>query len=223
MNLFLKYNYKNLLNKALLRNVIVFGGGILFFIAGIFVYGLVLNLREDSLYEILEKKGIGGLYDVNIVIVRKDFSLSIYEDTMLIKTYRASFGMNVHKTKNKAGDQATPVGEYQICSIDTVHKYYKFLKINYPNIDDAADALRIGKISQEEYNRLSYEFYYEDCPHTMTAIGINVGIHGIGKYNSIFRNLPFVYNWTDGSVAVSNEDIEEIYSVVKKGTKVVIK
>ena len=37
------------------------------------------------------------------------------------------------------------------------------------------------------------------------------------------KNLPFVYNWTNGSISVSNEAIDEIFSVVQKGTKVVIK
>jgi len=32
-----------------------------------------------------------------------------------------------------------------------------------------------------------------------------------------------VFNWTDGSIALSDEDIEEIYSVIKIGTKVIIK
>jgi murein L,D-transpeptidase YafK len=131
--------------------------------------------------------------------------------------------MNVYKPKSKAGDQSTPVGEYQICSIDTSHKYYKFLQLNYPNITDASDALRKGVISQEEYNRLSFEIYYEGCPRTQTILGTNMGIHGIGRLNHILKNLPFVYNWTDGSVALSNENIDEIYSVVKRGTKVVIK
>ena len=217
------YNFENLINKALLRNIILFGGGILFFITGIFIYGLILNLREDSLSEAMQEKGISVLSDVNIIIVRKDFSLNIYDGAELIKTYRASFGTNVNKPKMRDGDQATPVGNYQICGIDTMHKYYKFLKINYPNIEDAADGLRKGIISQEEYNKLSYDFYYEGCPDTKTVLGNDMGIHGIGKFNGIFKNLPFVYNWTDGSIAISNENIDEIISVVTKGTKVVIK
>ncbi len=50
-----------------------------------------------------------------------------------------------------------------------------------------------------------------------TELGNNIGIHGIGRLNFIFKNLPFIYNWTDGSIAVSNENIDEIYSVAKKG------
>jgi murein L,D-transpeptidase YafK len=217
------YSIKNLINKSLLRNIILFGGGILFFITGIFVYGFFLNLREDTLAERMTELNISEPEDISVIISRKDFSLSLYEDTLLIKAYRVNFGRNVSKPKMRDGDQATPVGEYRICSIDTMHKYFKFMKLNYPNIDDASDGLRKGLISQEEYNRLSFENYYEDCPRTKTVLGGDIGIHGIGRLNSIFKNLPFVYNWTDGSIALSNENIDEIYSVVTKGTKVVIK
>jgi len=55
------------------------------------------------------------------------------------------------------------------------------------------------------------------------VLGGNICIHGIGRLNSIFKNLPFVYNWTDGSIALSNESLDEILSVIKTGTQVVIK
>jgi murein L,D-transpeptidase YafK len=218
-----KYRFDDIVNTTLLRNIVFFGGGILFFIAGIFVYGFILNLKEDTLAQSMSKNGLRQLNDVSLVIIRKDFSLNLYEGGLLVKSYRASFGMNVGKPKTRDGDQSTPVGEYQICDIVTMHKYYIFLKINYPNIHDATDGLRKGLISQEEFNRLSFENYYEGCPKTRTILGTEVGIHGIGRLNGIFKNLPFVYNWTDGSIALSNENIDEIFSVVKKGTKVVIK
>ena len=55
------------------------------------------------------------------------------------------------------------------------------------------------------------------------VLGGNIGIHGIGRLNSIFKNLPFVYNWTDGSIALSNEDLDEILTVINTGTNIVIK
>lgn len=54
-------------------------------------------------------------------------------------------------------------------------------------------------------------------------LGGNIGIHGIGRLNPIFKNLPFVYNWTDGSIAISNESLDELLSVINTGTQVVIK
>jgi murein L,D-transpeptidase YafK len=211
------------INEKTVRNIFYFSGGIIVFIGGVILYGVILNLRDVPLSEVMRMKGFSKLTNVVILIDRKNYSLCIYDDTVLIKSYRANFGRSINNTKIKNGDYATPVGEYKICSFDTLNKYHKFLRLNYPNLNDATEALRKGIISQKEFDKLSFQFYYDDCPDLVTALGGNIGIQGIGEYNSIFKNLPFVYNWTDGSVAVSNESIDEIYSVVKKGTKVVIK
>jgi murein L,D-transpeptidase YafK len=211
------------LNPNTLRSVIYFTGGIIIFIAGIVLYGVIINIREVSLIEAMRLKGFSRLGNTSVLIDRKNYSLTLYEDTILIKTWHANFGRNINYSKTHDGDLATPVGEYKICNIDTLSKYHKFLRLNYPNLGDATEALRKGIITQKDYDKLSFEFYYGDCPETSTILGGNVGIQGIGEYNIIFKNLPFVFNWTDGSIAVSNEGIDEIYSVVKKGTKVVIK
>ena len=212
-----------LISKNSLRNAVYFSGGIILFLAGTIVYGIILNLREDPLLESLKEKGYERFENPNIVVERKSFSLYLFEDTVLIKTYRASFGKNLSAAKTKAKDNATPVGEYAICDIDSNNQYHKFLKLNYPNVSDAAEALRKGWVTQKQYDQLKFEFYYEGCPKANTILGGNLGIHGIGKFDYILKNLPFVYNWTDGSIAVSNEAVDEIFSVVQKGTKVVIK
>ncbi|RKY98760.1 MAG: L,D-transpeptidase [Ignavibacteriae bacterium] len=196
---------------------------IVVFLCGVIVYGIILNLREIPLSEALTQKGFSELKNPNIVIDRVSFTLNLYEDSVLVKTYRASFGRTLHKPKSRAGDGATPVGRYQVCSIDTSYKYYKFFRLNYPSIDDATDALKKGLISQKEFNNIKFEYYYEGCTGYNIVLGGNIGIHGFGKFNYVLKNLPFVFNWTDGSIALSDEDIEEIYSVIKIGTKVVIK
>lgn len=211
------------LNKSVARNIIFSISGILLFLAGTLVYGIVLNLREVPLTEAMFKKGFTKLDDVNIIIDRKNFTLSIYQDTVLIKSYRASFGRNLRTKKTQVNDGATPVGNYIICTVDTSHNYYRYLRLNYPNLDDGTEALRMGKITQREFNDIKFDFYYNDCIQTETVLGNDIGIHGIGRLNYVFKNLPFVYNWTNGSVAVSNENIDELLSVAGKGTKIVIK
>lgn len=210
-------------NPNTLRSVIFFTGGIIIFISGVVLYGVIVNIREVSLSEAMRIKGYSKLNNTSILVERKNYTLSLYEDTVLIKTFRANFGRNINYPKSRNGDLATPVGEYKICEIDTMSRYHKYLQLNYPNLNDAGEALRKGVITQKEYDKLNFEFYYGDCPNKNTILGGEIGIQGIGEYNNIFKNLPFVFNWTDGSIAVSNESIDEIYSVIKKGTKVVIK
>ena len=213
---------KKLFNPRILKNALFFSGGIILFILGVIIYGIILNLREVPLNEEMKDKGFTSLHDPNILVSRKDYTLNLYEDTVLIKSYHASFGKNVNTPKTKADDFSTPVGTYQICEINRDHKYFIKFKLNYPNISDITEALRKNLITQQEFDQLKFEFYYDDCPKLNTPLGNDVSIHGIGEYDFIFRNLPFVFNWTDGSIALSNEDIDELSKVVSKGTKVVI-
>lgn len=215
--------YSSYLNKSLIRNVVFFSGGIILFISGCIIYGVILNLKEIPLSEAMAERGIARLKKPYIVIDRNSYTLNLYEDTVLVKEYRANFGRNVNIRKTRAGDLSTPVGDYKICEIDTANKYYKFFKLNYPNLSDAAQALRKNAISQAQFDSLKYELDHGECPSSKTILGGDMGIQGIGRLDFIFKYLPFNYNWTDGSIAISNEDIDELYKVVKKGTAVVIK
>ncbi len=218
-----KHSIKQFLNNQMLKNILFTFAAMILFLAGMVVYGIVLNLREVPLKEMMAQKGFTKLVDVNLVADRKTYTLNLYEDTVLVKSYRASFGRNLLDKKKKAGDDATPVGDYKICNIQNDSVYFKFLRLNYPNLSDAVNALRKSLITQKEFNEIKFQFYYEDCTDPNTVLGGNIGIHGLGRLNDIIKNLPFVYNWTNGSIAISNEDLEEILTVIKKGTKVVIK
>jgi murein L,D-transpeptidase YafK len=208
---------------TLLRNVLFTIGAIALFFSGVIVYGIILNLRAFTLSEAMSQKGFTELENVNILVDRKTYTLNLYEDTVFVKSYRVSFGRNLSDKKKRQNDGATPVGIYKVCDIQKDYKYYKFIKINYPNLEDAAEALRKSFITQKQFNQLKFEYYYENCTNSETVLGGEIGIHGIGRLNPIFKNLPFVYNWTDGSVALCNEDLDEILKVIREGTKVVIK
>lgn len=216
-------NVITFISSPLLRNVIFTIGAMALFISGVIVYGVILNLREISLSEAMSQKGFRKLSEVNLIIDRRNFTLNVYEDTVFIKSYRVSFGRNLSDKKKLSGDGATPIGVYKICNISSDETYYKFLKINYPNLEDASEALRKSLITQKQFNQIKFEFYYEECVSSNTVLGGNIGIHGIGRLNPIFKNLPFVYNWTDGSIALSNESLDEILSIINIGTQVVIR
>ena len=211
------------LGNPLLRNIIFTIGAMALFISGVIVYGVILNLRQVPLSEAMAQKGFRNLSDVNLVVDRKTYTLNVYEDTVFIKAYRVSLGRNLSDKKKLSEDGATPIGTYKICSINSHEAYYKFLKLDYPNLEDASEALRKSLITQKQFNQIKFEYYYEECVSSNTVLGGDIGIHGIGRLNPIFKNLPFVYNWTDGSIALSNESLDEILSVIKIGTQVVIK
>ena len=76
----------------MIKNALFFVGGILIFITGMVVYGIILNVREIPLKEAMASKGLKKLTDVNIIVDKKNFALNVYEDTVFIKSYRAVFG-----------------------------------------------------------------------------------------------------------------------------------
>lgn len=179
-------------------------------------------MREVTLKDAMAQKGLIKIDNPVLIVNRKNYRIELYSEKKLIKTYKAVFGKSNSDIKTSKDDFVTPLGEYKICSIDTLSKYHKFIKLNYPNQHDAAEAFVRKYISKDEFDVLVSSAKRNECPPVETALGANIGIHGIGKYDLIFRNLPFTFNWTDGSVAVSNASIDEIYSVVKIGTPVTI-
>ncbi len=204
----------------MLRNLAFLSLSILLFFAGMVLYGMVLNLREDTLAEAMAEKNITSLNDVRLIVSREDYNMKLYSDTVLVKTYRVVFGQGTGRVKTSRFDNVTPRGNYKICKIDTNSEYHKKLFLNYPNPKDAAEALKNGTISNNEFEILTKA--NTQCPPQSTRLGADIGIHGIGEYDLIFRNLPFVFNWTNGSIAVSNSEIDELHSVVKIDTEVVI-
>lgn len=210
-------------NFSLLKNFIFTIITIVLFLSGVVVYGMILNLRDVPLKEATINSGLDSLKNVNIIIDRKSFSLNLYSDKVLVKKYRASFGRNLSDKKKSADDGATPVGEYVICEIIPNHLYHKFFKLNYPNEFDAVESLRNRQISQKDFDIIIDKLEKGECSYEKTALGGNIGIHGIGRFDFFLSNLPFVFNWTNGSIAVSDKHIDELYSVIREGTKVVIR
>ena len=192
------------------------------FFAGLILYGIILNMREVTLSEALTEKGLVKLENTRLVVDKTDYKILLYSNKILVKTYKAVFGKSSGTIKTSVDDNITPVGDYKICSIDTLNKYHKFFHLNYPNERDAAEALKQGYIFDDEFNAIILSAKKNECPPKETKLGSDIGIHGIGTYNIIFKNLPFAFNWTNGSIAVSNENADELYSVVKIGTPVKI-
>jgi murein L,D-transpeptidase YafK len=206
----------------LVKNILYIFGSVILFFAGMICYGIVLNLQEVSLKEAMAQRGISEIKDPQLVVDRKNFQVRLYSKSAFIKTYKAAFGKVTGDVKSSKNDNVTPLGEYRICSVDTLSRFHKFLKINYPNIHDAAEAYTRNYITRDEYEAILVASRKDECSPLETSLGAEIGIHGIGTYDIIFRNLPFSFNWTNGSIAVSNKSIDEIYSVVKIGTPVKI-
>ncbi len=206
----------------MLRNIIYISGSILVFFAGLLAYGMLLNINEQSLNEVMQKRNITELKNVSIIISKSKFKLMLYSDTVFVKSYRAVFGKNLKSEKVRKNDFVTPTGEYSICNMDSSDKYFMFFKLNYPNEKDITEAYRNKIIEKKTFVKLMENLKEDNCNYIDSEITEEIGIHGVGKFNIIFKNLPFAFNWTNGSIAISNEGMEELSKVIKIGTKVSI-
>ena len=115
---------------------------------------------------------------------------------MLIRAYRIRLGFNPKGKKQKEGDGKTPEGKYHITHRNPNSKFYLSLGLNYPNKNDKIRAARYGQNP-----------------------GSDIYIHGLGKKNIL---LHYLFDWTNGCIAVTNKEMKEIYSSVEPGTIVYI-
>ena len=204
----------------MIKNILYLIGSFIIFFLGIVFYGIFLARTADSLKSSLFKRGIKEITKPVIVIDKSDYKLSLYSDSTLIKNYKIILG----RVSSKRIDiRSTPIGIYKVCNKIEKYKYHKLIKLNFPNSSCATELFMEKKISKLDYKRIINTETSNDCLPDELQFIENFGLQGIGEYDLIFKNLPFVFNWTNGSVALSNNDIDELFSVCHIGTQVTIR
>ncbi|MEZ5195785.1 MAG: L,D-transpeptidase [Bacteroidales bacterium] len=138
----------------------------------------------------------------NYVIVVDKFAreLLVYKNGEIYKKYTVELGMNWIGDKMQQGDKSTPEGLYKILNKkqNGATRYYKAFLLDYPNDDDKKRFLLNKKNGTIKHN---------------AKIGNLIEIHGNGGKG---------IDWTDGCVALSDNDMDEVYKLCPVGTKVTI-
>jgi len=135
-----------------------------------------------------------------IIILKSERTLQLLKDARVIRTYKVALGGSPTGAKTRQGDQKTPEGNYTIDSRNPYSKFHKSLHISYPDATDRARAKKLG-----------------------VNPGGEVYIHGIGKEFGFLGAAHRLHDWTLGCIAVTNEEIDEIWKLVPNGTQVEIK
>lgn len=175
------------------------------------------NIRVTETIFMTQAPKIGGLNSpirsdtmrknlVEIVVSKSQYRVALYYRKKLIRSYKAVFGPNPSLNKIMEGDRNTPEGKFTITSKNPASQYNKFMLISYPN--DSA------------YYRFNKLKAAGKIPNT-ARIGGSVGIHGIWKGGDDMIEMGV--GWTDGCVALKNQDVEELFSLVGIGTQVHIR
>ncbi|HEU5403184.1 MAG TPA: L,D-transpeptidase family protein [Terriglobales bacterium] len=135
-----------------------------------------------------------------LVILKSKRELQLWNRGMLLKSYRVSLGGQPVGPKQQQGDHRTPEGHYVITGRNAHSKFHRALRISYPSAEDRARTARLG-----------------------VSAGGDIMIHGLPNGYGWIGRGHLAKDWTDGCIAVTDEEIEEIWKLVPDGTPVEIK
>jgi lipoprotein-anchoring transpeptidase ErfK/SrfK len=136
----------------------------------------------------------------SIVVYKRERTLILYNRGVPVKTYFIALGSQPVGDKQRKGDQRTPEGLFYINAHNPASKFHLALRISYPSDAHRARAAVLG-----------------------VDPGGDIMIHGLPKDFSEAGKAQSENDWTNGCVAVSNQEIEEIWHAVPDGTPVQIK
>jgi murein L,D-transpeptidase YafK len=135
-----------------------------------------------------------------IVILKTNHKLLLMSGTTVVKTYPVALGRGGLGAKQVQGDHKTPEGTYRIDSRLQASRFHRALHISYPNDADRARAKSLGA----------------DPGGSIMIHGIRNGLGWLGPTHRWI-------DWTDGCIAVTDSEIEEIWRLVPDDTPVEIR
>lgn len=162
-----------------------------------------------------------AIRNVWILIDTSEQQLKVMQkDKALLTFNNIAIGRYGASRSRMKGDNQTPLGTFRIGWIKQHNRFYRFYGINYPNQEAADLALSEGRISQQVWENITNAIESTGLPPQDTSLGGYIGIHGIGKGDQVVHSR---FNWTNGCVAITNAQIDQLNPWVKLGTRVVIR
>jgi len=137
----------------------------------------------------------------------------------LVKFPNISIGRNGSGFKRRRGDDTTPLGRYRIAWINNKSRYHLFFGFNYPSQENALQALEQKLINKKTYSKIIKAHNNNQTPPQNTPLGGLIGIHGLGRGD---KKIHETMNWTHGCIALTNEQINNLSTLIKHGTLVIV-
>ena len=134
-----------------------------------------------------------------VKVVKSERRLYLMKDGEVLDDFHVAFGGTPKGHKERQGDQRTPEGRYVLDWKNSQSKYHLSIHVSYPNTADRAHAKKLG-----------------------VSPGGDIMVHGQPNGKQAFTWITQRFNWTDGCIALSNENMDKVWAAVDPGTPVVI-
>jgi len=161
--------------------------------------------------------------DYQLEIFKSSRELLVKQGDVTIKRFHIALGKGGKGSKQHQGDRKTPLGMYKIMDFKADSKFYFFMQIDYPNLLDAWYGYKNNIITAREFKQIAFAFKKHRQPPQNTALGGYIGIHGLGQTTKERRKIHASFNWTEGCIALNNNEINTLRQYVSIGTRVTIR
>lgn len=156
-----------------------------------------------------------------ILVDTEQRTLQLWDGETVVRTWgNIAIGSGGAARSRSVGDRTTPLGTFRIAGIREETRYHRFFALDYPALDDARRAYARGRISESELAAIRHAHEHGMEPPSSTPIGGNIGIHGLGSGDP---RIHQDFNWTDGCIALTNEQVDELAQWVHPRMTVVIR
>ena len=135
-----------------------------------------------------------------VLVEKKIRTLTLLSHGKAFKTYKVALGQSPEGRKQRQGDHKTPEGIYVLDRRNNHSRFYRSIHISYPNSVDRAEAAKIG-----------------------AQPGGDIMIHGLPIGFGWLGDAHRENDWTDGCIAVTDSEMDEIWEIVPDGTVIEIR
>lgn len=135
-----------------------------------------------------------------VLVLKSERALVLLRDGKPLKRYRIALGRDPQGPKQRQGDSRTPEGRYRVDARNSASRFHLALHISYPDAADRRRARRKG-----------------------VPPGGDIMIHGMRNGFGWIGTLHRLVDWTDGCIAVTDREMDEIWRAVPVGTPVEIR
>ena len=144
--------------------------------------------------------GLGAQKADRVVVAKSERTLTLFAQGKVIRTYKVALGGTPVGAKVQQGDHKTPEGQYILDRRNAKSSYYKSIHVSYPNEQDKRQAAKNG-----------------------VSPGGDIMIHGLPNGFGWLGATHRARDWTDGCIAVTDREMDEIWELVADGTAIEIR